>query len=53
VSRWVVDASLSLGWYFKDEEGRTYNLDVLAGLRDNEVIVPFLWTYRLRPTMAL
>ncbi len=31
----------------KDEEDRTYNLDVLAGLKANEALVPFLWTYEM------
>jgi predicted nucleic acid-binding protein len=44
VSRWIVDASLSLGWYLKDKGDRTYILEVLAGLKENDVIVPFLWT---------
>jgi predicted nucleic acid-binding protein len=47
VSQWIVDASLTLGWYLKDEEDRAYNLDVLAGLSANEIIVPFLWTYEV------
>ena len=40
-------AALSLGWYLKDEDDRTYNLDVLAGLKTNEALVPFLWTYEV------
>jgi predicted nucleic acid-binding protein len=47
VSQWIVDASLTLGWYLKDEDDRTYNLDVLAGLKANEALVPFLWTYEV------
>jgi len=47
VSQWIVDAALSLGWYLKDEDDRTYNLDVLAGLKTNEALVPFLWTYEV------
>jgi predicted nucleic acid-binding protein len=43
----VVDASLSLQWYLKDEQERYYALAVLSGLRDNEAIVPFLWTYEI------
>jgi len=42
VNQWIVDASLTLGWYLKDEDDRAYNLDVLAGLRTNEALVPFL-----------
>jgi len=45
VSEWIVDASLTLGWYLKDEDDRTYNLDVLAGPKTNEALVPFLWTH--------
>ena len=47
MSQWIVDASLTLGWYLKDEDDRTYNLDVLAGLKANEALVPFLWTYEV------
>jgi predicted nucleic acid-binding protein len=47
VSQWIVDASLTLGWYLKDEDDRTYNLDVLAALKTNEALVPFLWTYEV------
>jgi predicted nucleic acid-binding protein len=43
----VVDASLSLQWYLKDEQERDYALGVLSGLQDNEAIVPFLWTYEI------
>jgi predicted nucleic acid-binding protein len=54
VSQWIVDASLTLGWYLKDEDDRTYNLDVLADLKTNEALVPFLWTYEVAngPVMA-
>jgi len=47
VSQWIVDASLALGWYLKDEDDRAYNLEVLAGLNANEALVPFLWTYEV------
>ena len=47
MSQWIVDASLSLGWYLKDEDDRTYNLDVRAGLKANDALVPFLWTYEV------
>lgn len=47
MSRWIVDASLALGWYLKDEDDRAYNLDVLAGLKTNDAVVPFLWTYEV------
>ncbi|MGA2596546.1 MAG: type II toxin-antitoxin system VapC family toxin [Bryobacteraceae bacterium] len=47
MSQWIVDASITLGWYLKDEGDRTYNLEVLAGLRTNEALVPFLWTYEV------
>ena len=36
MSRWIIDASLTLGWYLKDEEDRAYSLEVLAGLAENE-----------------
>jgi predicted nucleic acid-binding protein len=36
-----------LGWYLKDEQDRAYNLEALAGLKKNDVIVPFLWTYEV------
>ena len=47
MSRWVVDASLCLGWYLKDEEDRAYNLEVLAALHENDAIVPLLWAYEV------
>ena len=47
MSQWVVDASVALGWYLKDEDDRTYNLNVLAGLNTNEAVVPFLSTYEV------
>jgi predicted nucleic acid-binding protein len=47
VSRWIVDASLSLGWYLKDEADRSYNLEVLAGLKENDALIPFLWVYEV------
>ena len=47
MSQWIVDACLVLGWYLKDEDDRTYNLDIPAGLRANEAIVPLLWTYEV------
>ena len=47
MSQWIVDASLTLGWYLKDEEDRTSDLSVLAGLKGNEALVPFLWTYEV------
>ena len=53
MSRWIVDASLSLGWYLKDEQDRSYNLAVLAGLRDNEAIVPFLWAYEVSNALVM
>lgn len=34
-------------FYLKDEDDRTYNLDVLAGPKTNEALVPFLWTYEV------
>ena len=47
MSQWIVDASLALGWYLKDEEDRAYNLSVLAGLQENDAVVPFLWLYEV------
>lgn len=47
MSQWIVDASLALGWYLKDEDDRAYNLEVLAGLNANDALVPFLWTYEV------
>ena len=47
MSQWVVDASLTLQWYLKDEEDRDYALAVLAGLRQSTAVVPFLWTYEI------
>jgi hypothetical protein len=42
VTQWIVDASLTLGWYLKDEDDRAYNLAVLEGLNSNDALVPFL-----------
>jgi predicted nucleic acid-binding protein len=53
VSRWIVDVSLTLGWYLKDEDDRAYNLDVLAGLNANEAHVPFLWTYEVANVLVI
>jgi predicted nucleic acid-binding protein len=50
---WVVDASLTLQWYLKDEEDRGYALRVLAALRDNDLIVPFLWTYEVSNALVM
>jgi predicted nucleic acid-binding protein len=47
VSQWIVDASLALGWFLKDEQDRAYNLSVLAGLDRNDALVPFLWWYEV------
>ena len=47
MSRWIVDASLALSWCLKDEDDRAYNLEVLAGLNENEALVVFLWTYEI------
>jgi hypothetical protein len=47
VSQWIVDASLTLQWYLKDEQDRDYGLAVLAGLRENEAVVPFLWIFEV------
>jgi predicted nucleic acid-binding protein len=46
-----VDASLTLGWYLKDD--RAYSLDVLAGLKSNDAIVPFLWTYEVASGLVM
>jgi predicted nucleic acid-binding protein len=47
VSRWIVDASLALGWYLRDEDDRAYNLAVLTGLKENDAVVPALWLYEV------
>lgn len=47
MSRWVIDTSITLGWFLEDEENRDYGLTVLARLAENEAIVPFLWTYEM------
>ncbi len=47
MSRWVVDASLALGWYLSDEQDRAYNLAVLTGLKENDAVVPALWMYEV------
>ncbi len=38
---------MTLGWFLKDEQDRTYTLAMLAGLKENEAIVPFLWAYEV------
>ena len=53
MSQWIVDASITLGWYLKDEGDRTYNLEVLAGLKTNEALVPFLWTYEVANALVM
>ena len=53
MSQWVVDASLTLQWYLKDEEDRDYGLAVLAGLRENETVVPFLWVYEVSNALVM
>ncbi len=52
MSRWIVDASLSLGWFLKDEEDRAYNLEVLAGLKENEIIIPFFGHTKFRMALS-
>lgn len=47
MSQWIVDASLTLGWFLEDEQGREYSLSVLDRLNENDGIVPFLWTYEV------
>jgi predicted nucleic acid-binding protein len=47
VSQWIIDASLTLRWFLEDEQDREYSLAVLAGLSQNEAVVPFLWTYEV------
>lgn len=47
MSRWIVDASVALGWFLIDESDRTYALDVLAGVESNEIVVPPLWIYEV------
>ncbi len=53
MSVWVVDASLTLQWYLKDEQDRDYGLAVLAGLRENEAAVPFLWLYEVSNALVM
>lgn len=53
MSQWVVDASLTLAWYLKDEKDRAYPLAVLAGLREHDIIVPFLWTYEVANALVM
>src|SRR2546425_9721119 len=53
VCRWVVDASLTLQWYLKDEQDREYGLAILAGLHKNEAIVPFLWAYEIGNALVM
>lgn len=44
---------LPLGWYLKDEDDRTCNLDVLAGLKTNDALVPFLWMYEVANALVM
>ena len=50
MSRWIVDASLSLGWYLKDELDCSYDLEVLAGLTEILEGLKALPSYSIRPS---
>ena len=43
----VIDASLTLQWFFEDKVGREYGLAVLRGLADKRAVVPPLWFYEV------
>jgi predicted nucleic acid-binding protein len=45
VSLWIVDVSVALGWFLTDEENRSYALDVISGLRTNDMVVPSVWVF--------
>ena len=53
MSQCVVDASLTWLWFLKDEEDRDYALSVLASLRDDDVVVPFLWAYEVSNALVM
>ena len=43
----VLDASLALQWFLRDESGRQYGLSVLASLSSKRAVVPILWFYEV------
>ena len=43
----VLDASLTLQWFFEDEADRKYGLSVLESLSDKSAVVPILWFYEV------
>jgi predicted nucleic acid-binding protein len=45
LSLWIVDASVALAWFLKDEDDRSYALEVLSSLHANEMVVPSLWVF--------
>jgi hypothetical protein len=47
VSDLVLDASLTLQWFFEDESGRDYALGILASLSSKRATVPILWLYEV------
>ena len=50
----VLDASLTLQWFFEDESGREYALGILASLSGKRATVPILWFYEVqRPSHGL
>lgn len=47
MSDFVLDASLTLQWFFEDETDRKYSLGVLASLSEKRALVPILWFYEV------
>ena len=43
----VLDASLTLQWFFEDETDRKYSLSVLQSLSEKRAVVPMLWFYEV------
>lgn len=49
----VLDASLTLQWFFEDESDRKYSLSVLESLSEKRAIVPILWFYEVGNGLAM
>ena len=48
----VLDASLTLSWCFRDED-TPYSRSVLASLQSNHAVVPALWPFEIANVLAL
>ncbi|MGH9789954.1 MAG: type II toxin-antitoxin system VapC family toxin [Candidatus Acidiferrales bacterium] len=47
MSDFVLDASVALQWFLKDEVDRAYSLRVLDSLREKHALVPVRWLYEV------